>query len=57
MKKQKSKQRKRRHTAATKKKPFVMSADSMTQSHLEGQAFEEHTLRGLGKKKKGLGSF
>ena len=55
--KQKPKQRKRRHTVATKKKSFVVDAGCETHSHLRGQAFEGHTLRGLGKKKKGLGAF
>jgi hypothetical protein len=55
--KQKSKIRKRKFTTATKKKKMVMNAQCMTRSHLSGQAFDQYSLTGLGKKAKGSGSF
>jgi hypothetical protein len=55
--KQKSKTRKRKFTTATKRKIEVMNSECFTHSHLHGQGFEGHTLKGLGKKHSGTGTF
>ena len=55
--KQKSKTRKRRFTTATKKKRIVMNENCESQFHSEGQGFGGHTLKGLGRKNAGFGSF
>lgn len=55
--KQKPKRRKRKYTTATKVKLPIMDANCRTQSHIDGQTFGGHCIKGLGSKQKGTGAF